>query len=304
MYHRRQFLKTAAAGLALTVVSGNLIGCRSSALIGTENINEFGLQLYTLRDIMPKDPKGVLKQVAEMGYKQIESYNHKELGIFWGMTNIEFKKYLDEIGLTIISSHYKPDNNFERKAAEAAEIGMKFLIYPYEGSPLKKQDAEYATMPKTVNEFKKWADDFNRYGEICRKYGIRYAYHNHDYTFSLLEGQIPQNILLNNTDKDLVDFEMDIYWVVTAGQDPITWLKKYPGRFKLVHIKDRKKNASSSEREIFSMIGKGSINFPPILKAAKQNGVQYFLVEQDQTYDTPVMKAIKENVDYLKKLKI
>lgn len=304
MYQRRDFLKTAATGIALAAIGGKILGCSSSSLFGTENIKEFGLQLYTLRDVLPKDPKGILKQVAEMGYKQIESYNHDKLGMFWGMGNIEFKKYLDEIGLTIISSHYTPDKDFERKAAEAAAIGMNFLIYPYEGSPYKKQEAQFATMPKTINEFKKMADDFNRYGEICRKNGIRFAYHNHDYTFTPLENKIPQNILLDNTDKDLVDFEIDIYWVVTAGQDPITWLKKYPNRFKLVHIKDRKKNASPAEREIFSILGKGSINFPPILKAAKQNGVQYFLVEQDETYDIPVIKAIKESADYLKKLKI
>lgn len=304
MYQRRDFLKTTATGIALTAISGKLIGCRSSALFGSDNIKEFGLQLYTLRDVMPKDPKGILKQVAEMGYKQIESYTHDKLGMFWGMSNIEFKKYLDEIGLTIISSHYKPDKDFERKAAEAAAIGMKFLIYPYEGSPLKKNDAAYATLPKTIDDFKKWADDFNRYGEICRKNGIRYAYHNHDYTFSPLENQIPQDILLTNTDKDLVDFEMDIYWAVTAGQDPIAWFKKYPGRFKLVHVKDRKKDAAPSQREAFSILGKGSIDFPPILKAAKQNGVKYFLVEQDQTYDIPVLQAAREDAEYLKKVKI
>lgn len=304
MYQRRDFIKTTTAGIALTAITGKLLGCSSSSLFGKEDLKEFGLQLYTLRDVMPCDPKGILKQVKDMGYKQIESYEHKELGMFWGMTNIEFKKYLDEIGLTIISSHCKPDKNFDKKAADAAAIGMKYLIYPYEGSPFKKNEVDYATMPKTIDDFKKWAEEFNRYGEICRRNGIRYAYHNHDYTFTPLENKIPQEILLTNTDKDLVDFEMDIYWAVTAGQDPIAWLKKYPGRFKLVHIKDRKKDALPSEREAFSIVGKGSIDFPPILKVAKQKGVKYFLIEQDQTYDIPVLEAVKENAEYLKKLKI
>ncbi|MEO6538495.1 MAG: sugar phosphate isomerase/epimerase [Ferruginibacter sp.] len=304
-YQRRDFIKTAATGIALTAITGNLLGCKSSAVLSnTGTIKDFGIQLYTVRDLMAKDPRGTLKKIADMGYKQIESFNHGKLGMFWGMSNVEFKKYLDQIGLTLVSSHYKPDKDFDRKTAEAAAIGMKYIIYPYEGTPFRKNDADYATLPKTIDDFKRWADEFNKYGEICRKNGIRYAYHNHDYTFSSLENQIPQSILLNNTDKTLVDFEMDIYWVITAGQDPIEWLKKYPGRFKLVHVKDRKKDAQPSERETFSILGKGSINFAPILKTALQTGVKYFLVEQDQTYDIPVLEAVKENADYLKTLKI
>jgi len=304
MYKRREFLKTAAAGIALTAITGNLAGCKTSSSFSSGNIKDFGLQLYTLRDILPKDPKGILKQVSEMGYKQVESYNHKDLGIFWGMTNIEFKKYLDDIGLTIVSTHYKPDNNFERIAAEAAAIGIKFLIYPYEGSPLKKQDPEYATLPKTINEFKKMADEFNRYGEVCRKHGIRFGYHNHDYTFSSVENEIPESTLLDNTDKDLVDFEMDIYWVVTAGQDPIKWFKQYPDRFRLCHIKDRKKGVPLSEREVSVTLGTGSIDFENILKTARKNGLQYYIVEQERYDNTTPIQASKEDAEYLKKLKI
>ena len=304
-YKRRDFLKTTSAAIAITAVTGKLLGCKSSSMLGSSEttLKEFGLQLYTLRDVMPADPKGVLKQVAAMGYKQIESYNHKELGIFWGMSNIEFKKYLDQIGLTIVSSHYKPDNNFEKIAAEAAQIGIEYLIYPYEGTPFNKNAPEYATMPKTIDDFKKLATDFNRYGETCRKNGLRFAYHNHDYTFSFLEDQIPQDILITNTDKVLVDYEMDVYWVVTAGQDPVTWLRKYPNRFRLGHIKDRKKNTPISEREVSVNVGEGSIDFKKVLNVAKNNGMKYFIVEQEKYEGTTPLAAAKADAEYIKKLK-
>jgi len=129
MYQRRDFLKTMSTGIALTAVTGKLLGCNSYSLVGTTgNIKEYGLQLYTLRDVMPKDPKGILKQVAAMGYKQIESYPHDKMGIFWGMTNTEFKKYLDDLGMKIVSSHCNTEKDFDRTANEAAAIGMKYLL--------------------------------------------------------------------------------------------------------------------------------------------------------------------------------
>lgn len=302
-YKRRDFIKTTTTAIAISAVTGNLLGCNSSTQTGNSGtLKEFGLQLYTLRDVLPADPKGILKQVAEMGYTQIESYNHEQLGMFWGMNNIEFKKYLDDIGLTIISSHYKPDINFEKKSAEAAAIGIKYLIYPYEGSPFKKNEPEYATMPKTIDDFKRWGAEFNRYGEICRKSGIRFAYHNHDYTFSPLENQIPQRIILDNTDKDLVDFEMDVYWVVTAGQDPVQWFEKYPNRFTLCHVKDRKKNTPLSEKEVSVDVGTGSIDFKRILQSAKENGAKYYFIEQERYDDTTPLLAAKAGAEYLKNI--
>ena len=117
IYHRRNFIKTAATGIALTALTGKLSGCDFSTGDNNKNesLKEFGLQLYTLRDDMPKDPKGILKQVASMGYKQVESFEDDALGMFWGMKNTEFKKYLDDIGLVIVSSHCDIDKNFEQK---------------------------------------------------------------------------------------------------------------------------------------------------------------------------------------------
>jgi sugar phosphate isomerase/epimerase len=293
IYHRRNFIKTAVSGIAITALTGKLSGCDSpkSADDTGELLKEFGLQLYTLRDDMPKDPKGVLKQVASMGYKQIESFEHDTLGMFWGMTNVEFKKYCDDLGLILISSHCDIDKDFESKAGEAAAIGMKYLLSAWVGPQ------------KTLDDYKKIADKFNDRGNICKKAGLKFAYHNHDYSFTQQEGQFPQDIFIQNTNKDLVDFEMDVYWVVTAGQDPIEWLKKYPNRFRLAHIKDRKKNVPLSNKDASCIVGQGEIDFAKILNVGRQNGFEYYIVEQELYENTTPLLAAKADADYLKQLK-
>lgn len=284
---RREFIKTGTLVTSGVVLSSYLPSCKSAS-ISKDVRDNFGLQLYTLRDVLPDDPKGILKQVASFGYKQIESYEHSKLGIFWGMKNTEFKKLMDDLGMKIVSSHCSINENFEKKAAEAAEIGMKYLICPYLG-PQKK-----------IDDFKKFAETFNQRGETCRKNGTRFAYHNHDYSFVPLEGQMPQDVMMQNTDKNLVDFQMDIYWVVTPGQDPVAWIDKYPGRFKLCHIKDRKKGAASSERDVSVELGRGSIDFKRILKEAGKNGMEYYIVEQEAYEGTTPLAAAKADADYLK----
>ena len=273
------------------MLSSYLPGCKSTSI--SKDVREnFGLQLYTLRDVLPNNPKDVLTQVASFGYKQIESYEHKDLGIFWGMKNTEFKKLMDDLGMKIVSSHCDINKDFDRKAAEAAEIGMKYLICPYLGPQ------------KTIDDFKKFAATFNQRGETCKKNGIKFGYHNHDYGFIPVDGQLPQDVMMQNTDKNLVDFEMDIYWVVTAGQDPIAWINKYPGRFKLSHIKDRKKGAPLSEREVSVDLGTGGIDFKSILKEAGKKGLEYYIVEQEAYENTTPLAAAKADADYLKNFRI
>ena len=252
-------------------------------------IETFGLQLYTLRDDLPKDPKGVLKQVASFGYKQVEGFEGGQ-GMFWGMSNTDFKKYMDDLGMVFVSSHCNINKDFEKKAADAAAIGMKYLICPYLGPQ------------KTLDEYKKKADDFNKKGEICKKNGIRFAYHNHDYSFKELEGQMPQDVMMSITDPATVDYEMDIYWVVTAAQDPEAWLKKYANRFTLCHVKDRTKGATVAADTC--TLGEGSIDYAKILKTARDNGMQYYIVEQEKYAGTTPLKAVEDDAKYMKNLKI
>ena len=289
MHNRRSFLKTTG-----TLASGLLVGRSAFSMddFSTNGtIKKFGLQLYSLRDDLPKDPKGVLKQVASFGYKQVESYEGKQ-GMFWGMTNKEFKKYMDELGMTIVSSHCNINVDFETKAAQAGEIGMKYLICPYLG------------VQKTMDDFKRYAEKFNACGDICKKNGLRFAYHNHGYSFTELEGQLPQDVLMQNTNKDTVDFEMDIYWVVTAGADPIAWLNKYPGRFTMCHVKDRKKNADPKDTDASIDLGTGGIDFKKILKAGSSKGLQYFIVEQERYDNSTPLKSAEVDAQYMKALKL
>ena len=292
LYTRKKFLKTATAGLAITAITGKLIGCSPASALGNSgNIKNFGLQLYTLRDVLPKEPKGILKQVAAMGYKQIESYEGAQ-GMFWGMKNTEFKKYMDDLGMKIVSSHCDINKDFERKANEAAEIGMKYLIDPWVGPQ------------KDIDIFKKVAETFNARGEVCKKAGLRFGYHNHDYPFVAVDGQLPMDVMIQNTDPALVDFEMDIYWVVAAGEDPVKWFEKYPGRFKLSHIKDRKKNVPLSVKDASVVAGEGSIDYPKILREGQKKGLEYYIIEQESYEGTTPLEAAKGNAEYMKKLKI
>ncbi|MGJ7032582.1 sugar phosphate isomerase/epimerase family protein [Niabella hirudinis] len=292
MYNRKDFLKrSGGAALGLMLGPSLYAGCSASSRSkATGSISAVGLQLYSLRDDLPGDPKGILKQVAAFGYKEIESYEGAQ-GMFWGMGHKGFKQYMDELGMKIVSSHCDYTNDFERKAAEAAEIGMSYLICPYLG----KQ--------KTLDDYKRLAGTFNTAGEICKKNGIRFAYHNHDYSFRLQDGQYPQDIFMQHADKSLVDFEMDIYWVVTAGQDPIAWLKKYNGRFRLCHVKDRKKGAAPKpdEPNLSVIVGTGSIDFKTILAEARREGMQHYILEQE-AYEKSPIECVKEGAAYLNKL--
>jgi len=277
--NRRDFLKMsafAAAGMSLPF-SGN-------SLFAANKLPAFGLQLWTVKEDMLADAKGTLKKIASFGYKQIESFEGDK-GIFWGMGFKDFKKYMDDLGMTIISSHCKIEENFERKAAEAAAIGMKYLICPYKGPQ------------PSIDKFKKFADEFNKCGKITKANGIRFAYHNHDYSFKAMNGLVPQDVMMDNTDKDTVDFEMDIYWVVAAGADPLAYFKKYPNRFRLCHVKDQ---AIIKDGHESCHLGKGVIDFKKILKAGTDSGLKYYVVEQEAFTGSNPIDSAKIDATYLK----
>ncbi|MBS1731555.1 MAG: TIM barrel protein [Bacteroidetes bacterium] len=284
---RRKFLKTAAAVSALAFLDGK----KAFSMDERQYMKNFGLQLYTLRDIFGNDPKGYIQQISSYGYTQIESYEGKE-GMFWGMTPAIFNQCIQDAGMTLVSSHCDISKDFEQKVISAASIGMKYLICAWVGPQ------------KSIDDFKRIADDFNSKGALCKKHGIKFAYHNHDYSFKKIDGEIPQDIMMQMTDPELVDFEMDIYWVITGGADPYEYLKKYKGRFKLGHLKDRLKDALPQETDASCTMGTGSIHFKKILPYAKSKGMEYFFIEQERyDYTTPII-SVKESAEYLKSIKI
>lgn len=284
--NRRQFVVKSSQAAALLAVLPN-ISCMSMNSDGI--FKEFGIQLWTLRDIISKDPKGTIQQIAKMGFTQIESYEG-EKGIFWGMKPNEFKSFLSDQGLTFLSSHCNWKENVQEKAAQVASIGGKYLICPWLGPQ------------KTIDDYKRFADEFNQTGEVCKKEGVKFVYHNHDYTFKEVEGQVPQDIFMDFTDADLVDFELDLYWVVTAGVDPIEYMTKYKNRFSLCHIKDRNKN--STEPFDSCTLGEGMINYVELLAKAKDLGMKHFIYEQEKYDAKGVLANAETSANYLKKLQI
>jgi sugar phosphate isomerase/epimerase len=278
---RRSFLRnTALASLALSTPFNKELFAMA------QKKNKFGIQLWTVKQALAKDPLGVLKHLSNCGYKQIESFEGAN-GMFWGMKNTEFKKQLGDLEMNMIASHCDINKDFERKAGEASEIGMKYLICPHIGAQ------------KSIDDYKRFADQFNKCGEIANKNGIRFAYHNHDYSFKAMAGGMPQDVLMNATDANLVDFEMDIYWVVAAGADPIAYLKKYPNRFKLCHVKDLIKTPTGHES---CLLGKGTIDFKNILYVGAQNGLKFHIIEQESYTGTTELDCAKENAIALNNL--
>ena len=220
------------------------------------------------------------------------------MGMYWGMGNTAFKVFMDDLGLTMISSHANVFSDFERKADEAAEIGVRYLVCPSIQGRVGRRD--------NLDAYREMADTFNEIGRIAKKAGIKFAYHNHAYSFHETDGEIPQKVLMDSTDPELVEYQMDIYWVVAAGHDPEEWIRTYPNRFTSSHVKDGifGNDGNDGDDMESTILGTGTIDFPRILKLAKENGMKYFIVEQEAYTGTTPMDAVKENASYMKGLRI
>jgi len=262
------------------------------SLAFTMDKKEIGLQLYTLRDELPNDVKSTLEKVAKAGYKTVETYGFSIKDQFWGLSPIELKKILDANNLKAPSGHYNLgsflyDGNLEevKAAIEAAQIlKNEYLTVPWVDEPFR-------------NDFHKIAARLNEAGEMCVAAGLKLAYHNHDFEFQKQDGITGYEILLKETDRNLVSFELDLYWVVRSGNDPVKLFKENPGRFKLWHVKDMDKVNPALNTEI----GSGSINFKTIFKEVKQSGMKHFFVEQENNYKPNAFEAIKTSCDFILK---
>jgi sugar phosphate isomerase/epimerase len=254
---------------------------------------KYGLQLFSLREQLPKDVKGVIAKVAEAGYKQVETFGYSKEHGFWSLSAAEFKKLLRANGLTTPSGHYGMDSFFKSgnineidDAIEAATIlEQEYVTIPYINPDLRKN----------ANDIKSLVNWVNVAAKRVQNAGLKLAYHNHNFEFEPVEGQMLMEVLLKNTDPDLVDFEMDVYWVVRAGQEPIQWLENYPGRFKLIHAKDMDK----TDPKLNTEMGSGSIDFKKIFEETKSEGVKYYIVEQEN-YKIDPYASIAQSNKYLR----
>jgi sugar phosphate isomerase/epimerase len=288
MDSRRTFLKQSGLLAATVAVAPSLAFSLPPAK------HALGLQLWTLRDLLPKDVKGTIAKVAAAGYNQVETFGYSAKDKFWGLDAKAFNSLLKQNGLTAPSGHYEMDGFISGKDPHALHsyidaahvLGAEYITVPYLDEQLRK----------TADDFKKIAAKLNEAATICKSAGLKLAYHNHDFEFKKFGNRTGLEMMLTDTDPNLVDFEMDIYWVVRAGGDPLQLFKAHPHRFKLWHVKDMDKTNKDWNAEI----GKGTINFKSIFAAAKQSGVKYYIVEHESNYKPDELGSIKTSCSYVK----
>lgn len=245
-----------------------------------------GIQLWSLRKAMQEDAAGTLKKVAQTGYTFVEPAGHNiEAGTFHGLAPKELKKIVNGLGMKMHSAHCKIDvEDADKACTQAAEAGLKYIIKPAIG----------AAERKSLDNFKKLAEDFNKIGLVAKKYGLQFGFHNHAHEFGKKDGQIPYDYLLANTDAANVIFQMDLGWVVYAGYDPVEYFKKYPGRFQLWHIRDLDPVSRDS-----IAIGKGNLDLAPIFKEKKLAGFKYGIVEISSKDETNAFENIISSYSFL-----
>jgi sugar phosphate isomerase/epimerase len=301
--NRRTFIESSIATAVVTATANSTWGAAS-----VHHIDRVGLQLYTVRELMKQDFEGTVAGVAKIGYKEVEFAG------YFGKTPQEVRALLDSNGLTSPSAHHpmQPPANAMAKTSTletnlqeiidgAHIIGQKFLVCPY-------LDAK----SRTADGYKRLAESCNRVGEQTKKAGIQFCYHNHSFEFEKVEGldgTLPFDYLITQTDPKNVKIEMDLCWITVGGQDPIAYFNKYPGRFPLVHVKDWSKEGSDpggNEGAVghavtghIANVGSGSIDWKDIFAHSGKAGIEHYLVENDEAKSLADPKA---SYDYLSKL--
>ena len=297
MINRRSFLQKAGLAATAVYISPSFI---SSALANPAKISKIGVGLFTLRDQLAADVNATIQKVASIGYNQVETYygypGKYEVKGFWGLEAKDFATLLKNNNLTSPSGHYnatdylsgKGDTILKSHIETAATVGQKYFVIPALPTDIRTNG--------TLDDYKKMAVLFNQAGELCKKSGLKLAYHNHNFEYKDQgNGKTGFDILLNETDAKLVGFELDIFWAVNAGLNPVEMFKKNPGRYKMFHIKDMDKN----DKAVFSEVGSGQIDFKSIFAASKTAGLDYIFAEQDLV-KKDVYQSIAESYNYIK----
>lgn len=290
MTTRRSFIKTTSLASAALLIKPGIMNFDHSFI---------GLQLYTVRDAMQKDPAATLAKVAKTGFNSVEGATYTGSQKFYGMDVKTFAALLKQDGLIMPSSHYRLGEDKENgkdvqgtmlhgwdKAVEDAKAaGVQYMVCAWL-SPAERGN---------IDHYKLLAEHLNKAGEACKKAGIQLCYHNHDFEFEKNNGELPFEVLLNNTDKDLVKFELDLYWATKAGHDPVTLFNANEGRYPLWHVKDM----DSTPQKAFTEVGNGTIDFKRIFQNADKAGMKYFFVEQDVTPGDP-FDSVSKSIAYIK----
>jgi sugar phosphate isomerase/epimerase len=277
MATRREFVGVlgAAAAAALTRPAWPLDR-------GTDRIKTVGVQLYTVRDALKADFDGTLRRVAGIGYKEVEFAG------YMGRTPAQVRSSLDATRLKAPSAHFSLEDlqaNWAATVAGAHTIGLEYLVVAWIDEDQRK----------TLDDYRRVAATFNRLGKEARAAGLRFAYHNHAFEFSRIDGQVPYDILLNETDPAQVEYEMDLYWVTDGGGNPLSYFARYPGRFPLVHVKDRTASGAMVD------VGAGVIDWSAIFAHRKEAGIRHYFVEHDDPKEP--FASLAASYSYLRDLR-
>jgi len=241
----------------------------SEAVVITKDV---GVQAYSVRDALTEDFEGTLGKLADIGYKYIEAYGLKSDGLFIDKVKAaDYKKIVSDLGMELVATHcsyFKPDDA-QAFIDASLQAGLKYLITPSLPDELKI----------SVDTYKQVAANLNEVGALFEGSGVKFGYHNHSFEFEEKDGQVPLEILLNETDPNLVTFEADLYWVTKGGADPLELIKKFPGRFELYHVKDADQNLDQTT------VGTGIVDFEALLGARDIAGLKYYFVEDERTDD-------------------
>ena len=265
MQTRRNFLATlgvAAFGIA------NKDALAGEILESDKKLKKVGLQLYTVRDLMEKDLPGTLARVAQIGYDEVEFAG------YFGRTPAQIRDLLKRNDLKSPSTHLGFDSlekDWQKQLDDAKAVGHKWATIAW--IPEERR--------KTLDDWKRHAEAFNKAGAQAKKADLHFAYHNHDFELRPIDGQRPLDLLLRETDPKLVDFEMDLYWVVFGGGNPMDFFNRYPKRFPMVHVKD---SAGSPDNKMVD-VGSGTIDFRSIFAQREKAGIKHYFVEHDQPAD-------------------
>jgi sugar phosphate isomerase/epimerase len=260
-----------------------------------------GLQLYSVREILPKDYEGTLRQLAALGYREVEAAG------FFNHSPSEVKQAMDQAGLRCVSAHYPMKDllpGLDGIILYGKNLGLGYIVCssPMLKDPSRVADAgsQAAREAMTIEDWRWNAEQLNRIGERANAAGMRLAYHNHTAEFRAENGVVFYDELLRSTDPAMVTMEMDCGWVVAAGKSPVDYLTRYPTRFSMLHVKDFKLSgpATSSAPPPSTELGRGSIDYRPIFAAAKKASIQHAFVEQEE-FDMPMMEALKIDAEYM-----
>ncbi len=275
--NRRTFLRNSAGAFAGTVCLPSInYACTPSKI---------GLQLYTLRRNLARGFEETLRRTAALGIKEVEFAG------YFNQTPLQIKNILKKLGLSAPSSHISVEalrRDLAQTLKDAGIIGHKYLVLGY--LPAEER--------KTLNDYNTLIELLSKAGKECRAAGLQLAYHNHDFEFEKIEGKVPYDLILAETDPQTVKMEMDLYWITKAGFDPLTYFEKHPGRFPLVHVKDM----DGTPKKFFTEAGRGVIDFKKIFSKAGKAGIEHYFIEQDETPGEQ-LESVKVGLGYQRALK-